>query len=177
MQIADPGQIAPIIRSDTLEGVTLRLCYLVLDLQNNFNTNKSDEEQVNFITNIEINDAAVDPYVTIALADIGVDFKLGTWVVKEDPLGGDVKSDKYPWNSESVLQCLCHTLMTVFDFEKSTVYNPSSLETMRLSLAQNTNINEAMFTLNATYEMPLKRNISDEGNIIHNVDPYLIGSY
>ncbi|NEQ37004.1 MAG: hypothetical protein F6K40_12265 [Okeania sp. SIO3I5] len=175
MQIANPSQISSIIQSDTLEGVTLLLCYSVLDLQKVFNANKSEDEQVNFIT-AEIDDSLDKPYVTIKLTDVKVDFNLGTWAVKEDPFGEGVYGEKYPWNSGSVLQCLCHSLMLIFEFEKQTIYNPDELERMTFSFTQNTNINEAMFLLNATYEIPLVLNVA-EGNIVHSVDPYLVGSY
>jgi len=175
MQISEPELIATAIRANTLEGVTLLLSYLVLNLQKQFNASKPDEEEVNLIS-IETNDTFVEPYSTITLKDIKVDFYGGIWKVVEDPLGGNVKGSKYPWNSESVLDCLCHSFSEIFYLEKKTVNNPEEIEVMSLSFTQNTNLNDAMFTLNATYEVPLS--LSVEGDrIIHDVSPYLVGTF
>ncbi|NEO54486.1 MAG: hypothetical protein F6K54_16200 [Okeania sp. SIO3B5] len=169
-------QLPEVISSaTTLESSILLLSKRVLELQKTHNQASSEENNLVIIT-IET-DETEDPLATISLSNIEADFIAGKLNVERllvEAPDSFVTKEFYPWNSKSSLECLCNLLLFTLRHEKQTSFNTNEFNPMTLTLTQNTNLNERMFTFAASLILPLNVGITEE-NIVYTADEYLSG--
>ena len=181
MLITDTLNLPDIINTvTTWESAILNLAKYCLDLQTAFNNSAPADDQVSFIT-IEADFTGANPDCTITLTGVQLYLNpIGRYTVGrsvEEPFDDAVYSagSSFPWNGQNALDTLVGTLQNVFIYEKNPVNNPNDLDKMTITKSQNTNQNEAEFTLDVTVVLPIIVSQSGEG-ILYIADEYLEGS-